>query len=266
MPIFRNPDVEHCSLLPLYLTTAGIQNRQPPTNRPNGAPFHHIFFVEQGECVFETASGRKVLPAGTVVFIRKELPIRYYAHGDTLLTGWVTFDGFGASSLFSYFQAKDFSYISNATLYPRILSIYHHAEKRLSHEQLSKEVYDLVISYFDELKAASCPRALAQAKRFIGEHSDNDLSVSDIAESVGISPSLLYRLFREHEGISPIQSVRRIRIQKAKQLLLSEHPILVRNVAAQCGFSDTAYFCKIFREETGLSPTAFRAIHDTFIL
>ena len=42
-------------------------------DRPNGAIFHHIMFIEDGEGVFETAQKRYILSKGTVIFFKKRL-------------------------------------------------------------------------------------------------------------------------------------------------------------------------------------------------
>ena len=47
MDIFLNNEGPHCSLLPFHMITAGNDPSQPPRYRPEGARFHHIFFIEK---------------------------------------------------------------------------------------------------------------------------------------------------------------------------------------------------------------------------
>ena len=60
---------EHCELLPFHIITAGINHNQEPRYRPDGASFHHIFFIEEGEGIFETSAGTFTLEKGTAVFL-----------------------------------------------------------------------------------------------------------------------------------------------------------------------------------------------------
>ena len=250
-------------LLPIYVTTAGCNHHQEPRYRPRGAVFHHILFVEEGSGVFETETERYVLQKNSAVFIRKEYPIRYYAQTEDFTTAWVTFDGKGVEDLLAYFGAEGFSVCQNSSLYSKILSCVKLYRRIATADLLSRAAYDLVVSYFSEFNALLCPEPMVKAKRFIEEHFHRDLSVSEIAHAAGISPSMLYRLFKEKENMTPVEMIRTVRIQNAKLLLLSHPEYRSADVAELCGFSDAAYFCKVFKSETGLSPYAFRNTYET---
>lgn len=93
--------------------------------------------------------------------------------------------------------------------------------------------------------------------QFLQDHCAEELSTRQIAASAAISESECLRCFRTTIGAAPIQYLRRYRIQKAAQLLLSTEE-RVSDIAAQCGFSDVSYFTKTFREMKGCTPTEFR--------
>ena len=245
-------------LLPIYVTTAGIHNLQKRKDRPHGAKFHQILFIEKGSGIFETPGEKIEISAPTAIFIKKNCPAAYYGTSADFTTAWVTFNGDGVDSLIEYFHAEIFSYCENSTIYPKIFSCFNLFKKFSSAEMLSRAAYDIVISYFSELNAARCPEAVTKAKGFIDENYGRDISVSDIAHAAGISPSLLYRLFKEKENATPSETLKNVRIGKAKILLLSEPGYSVAEIGRLCGFSDTAYFCKVFKAETGMSPNSFR--------
>ena len=258
MPFINPIDTKTQELLPIYMITAGIKNPQRRMDRPKGANAHHIMFVEDGEGVFETSSARYILSKGTTIFFKKGFPHCYYAHTADFKTAWVTFDGFAVENLLQYFGADDFSFIENSFLYPKILLCNHLLRKLDTYEKLSTAVYDLLISYFTESEETHSSEQITKAKQYIKENYTRDISVEDIAKAAGISQSLLYRLFKQQEKCTPIESLRSIRIQNAKTLLLSETTHKISQVAELCGFSDTAYFCKVFKNETGISANAFR--------
>ena len=247
-----------CRELPIYVTTAGAHHLQEPRKRPQGARFHHILYIEEGEGVFETPEQKYILSAGSAVFIRREYPINYYAHTEDFRTAWVTFNGSCVEEIMSYFSAKDFSVCRKSNLYGQILSCVSLYRRQSTQQQLSRAVYELVLSYFSEQKESMRPPALIRARTFMEENFERDISVAEIAAAAGISPSLLFRLFQENEKQSPAEMLRTMRINNARHLLLAEPGCSVSEVGKRCGFFDAAYFCKVFKSETGHSPGNYR--------
>ncbi|ANM32403.1 hypothetical protein ABI59_20870 [Acidobacteria bacterium Mor1] len=83
------------------------------------------------------------------------------------------------------------------------------------------------------------------------------VSLGSLAREYGISRSQLTRGFRRSYGCSIGEFQRRIRLERAAELLAcSELPIAV--IAGECGFSDQAHLCRLFRGRTGRSPGGFR--------
>lgn len=245
------------ALLPLYMVTAGTEFEQSAVRRPQGAPFHHIFFVEQGAGHFDTTAGSMTVGAGQALFIKKNSPIYYQRTGDRFRTGWVTFDGSAVEGLLAYFHAPDVEVLECGELFPLLRECVRAAERGADAATLSRLAYELVVSFFELRDRVGRHSALVLAQDFIKEHFVRDLSVEEIAAGAGISASLLYRLFRA-EGMTPVEYLRRVRIERAKRYLLEEPSMLVSEVAARCGFAESAYFCKVFRDAEGLTPKAYR--------
>ena len=78
-----------------------------------------------------------------------------------------------------------------------------------------------------------------------------------VAESVNISEDYLTRIFRREMGISPWDYLSRYRVQMASRLLTSTG-MSVNEIAGQTGFQDQAYFCRVFKKITGMSPRRLR--------
>ena len=86
---------------------------------------------------------------------------------------------------------------------------------------------------------------------------DSDLSIAEIADKCGVSECYFRRLFQEYSGESPINFRQRYRIEKAKQLLLSDEHYTVGEIAEMLGFSDIYHFSKTFKKLCGISPNKY---------
>lgn len=245
------------ALLPLYLISAGAQHNQETRIRPLGASFYHIFVIEEGAGLFEWDGRRQILQAGNAYFIPKGFPISYQRQGEIFRTGWVGFDGSQAEKMLEYFQAAPMESIPAGTVSPAIIACCQMIHRGASPAQLSAHLYQIIISFFETARQRASIPALEKAKEYARKHLEKDLSVSDLAQAADISASLLHRLFQQ-EKTTPILFLRRERIRLAKELLLQSPEHKIAEIARACGFSDCAYFCKIFRQEAGFSPLQYR--------
>jgi len=98
---------------------------------------------------------------------------------------------------------------------------------------------------------------LAKAVSFIREHSSGPLSVPDVARYAGLSRCILERRFRETFHRSPGDEIRRVRIERAKRMLL-ETDLPIPDVAERCGFGSNAYFTDCFQRALKTSPLRYR--------
>jgi AraC-like DNA-binding protein len=82
------------------------------------------------------------------------------------------------------------------------------------------------------------------------------VTVEDVAEAVGTSPTSLHRMFREIVGRPPIDYLIHLRIEKAAQLL-RRGGLRVGEVSGAVGFNDSNYFARQFRSVTGRTPREY---------
>ena len=94
-------------------------------------------------------------------------------------------------------------------------------------------------------------------KYVLDNYSSPELTVGEIAESVGITEVHLRRVFAARAAISPMRYVNYLRIEKAKNMLL-ESNYTVSDIARLSGFSEPYYFSREFKRRMGLSPSEFR--------
>jgi CheY-like chemotaxis protein len=103
---------------------------------------------------------------------------------------------------------------------------------------------------------AEIRRAVMKAMAFIQVHFADGISRSDVAAHVGLSERHLTRCFHQETGLTPITYLNRFRVQQAKELMRAGKTSITE-IALDVGFSNSGYFTKVFRAETGLSPRAF---------
>ncbi len=243
-------------LLPIYAVTLGFNHNQQAMYRPHGTYFHHILCINEGEGLFNFNGVKTVLKKGSVVFLHKSFPVDYEPMDGVFKTSWVTFDGVGVKGLFEYFNVGDYAVINSESMIDKVRQICNLYEHNAPIDIIFQKTYALVVDYFMRLKNQNEPIVLDKAKAFIEQNFQKDISVDDIAKSVGISQSLLFKLFRQ-EKTTPVEYVRSVRISKAN-ILLIEDKLKIYEIAKLCGFSDVAYFCKVFKAQTGETPNSYR--------
>jgi transcriptional regulator GlxA family with amidase domain len=81
--------------------------------------------------------------------------------------------------------------------------------------------------------------------------------VSDLARLVGLSSPQFFRRFKQATGSSPIDWLRRERVNEAKRRL-AETQDRIRDIAEHVGYSDPMYFSRDFKKLVGISPLHYR--------
>jgi len=84
------------------------------------------------------------------------------------------------------------------------------------------------------------------------------LTLANVAKALDRSEEHLSRVFRAHRRVTIFQELRRLRIKRAQYLLLCSG-LPVNRIAEQTGFATLAHFSRAFKEDTGLSPSAYRS-------
>ena len=88
------------------------------------------------------------------------------------------------------------------------------------------------------------------------------LQVSEMAKLCGVSECYFRKLFKEYSGESPVDFRQRYRIEKAKQLLLSDEGFTIGEIAEELNFTDIYHFSKTFKKYTDISPRQFVSLRN----
>ena len=98
---------------------------------------------------------------------------------------------------------------------------------------------------------------LAAAVAYINAHAQEAIGVEEICSVVHVSKYHFCRRFKEAMGLTVMEYVLQTRLVMAKDLL-SGGNLSVGQISEDCGFSSPSYFCRVFRQYTGISPKKYR--------
>ncbi|WP_245247338.1 MULTISPECIES: response regulator transcription factor [unclassified Paenibacillus] len=112
----------------------------------------------------------------------------------------------------------------------------------------------------DELQEERGRRAksvLDRALEYIRMHYREDISLEQAADHAGLNPYYLSKLFKLQTGKTFIDHIIRLRMDKAKELLMDEQYSL-KEICYQVGYNDPNYFSRAFKKATGVAPSQYR--------
>ncbi|WEM44524.1 AraC family transcriptional regulator (plasmid) [Photobacterium sp. DA100] len=120
----------------------------------------------------------------------------------------------------------------------------------LSHLMIMENAPDKLPSRQEEL--------FHKITKYIDENYDQTLSREEVARIFHISPNYLSHIF-QHQGKTSFKDyLCHKRMENAQRLLELNHH-RVKQISKLCGFSDSNYFCRLFKQKTGVTPSQFRA-------
>ena len=224
-----------------------------------------IHYVDKGTGYFETGGKTYTLSEGDIFVIYPGEKICYYADTETPWTnGWINFVGKGAevfltragitkdSPTLSVKNEKLTSTIRHCLKYIR--------ENNYTQTRLSAYVLEFLSlieeksKNFDTLTKKE--KYISSAMSYMEYYFGDGISASDVSNYLGIERTYFYRIFKGEAGVSPTDYLTNLRIEKAKQLILSGDSFAT--VASSVGINDIYYFSKLFAKEVGMTPSAYR--------
>jgi len=236
---------------------------------PKRRDYHFIHFVVKGEGTLDIQgqiypvqkNQLFIVPAGEVSTYRASVtdPWKYC---------WIGFLGIQSfqflNTLMCCGPKRFVQTCQNAVYYEnQIATILDISGKRIStHLRSNGIMYNLIGTLLEEL-GADDPADLDisvpyQARQYMDLHYHDNLQIADIAAAVGVHANYLANVFQVQYHITPKQYLTRLKLDKARELLLrTNHPVYI--VANSVGFSDPLAFSKFFRRMMGISPTEYRA-------
>lgn len=126
----------------------------------------------------------------------------------------------------------------------------------IKHNPNSYSVRYLYYYLYDKLVENNGIKSL----RYIRDHFSEPVRVAHLAKLENYNISYFNNWFKRQTGFSPFNYIRHLRIEKAKELLLTTHYSLI-NIAMQVGYNSNSSFTRAFKESVGMSPNQWKQMN-----
>jgi len=135
---------------------------------------------------------------------------------------------------------------------------------RLLAEGAALQVFALLSRAADQeavhVRGGLAPWAERRVRDFLETNFARDTTLSELAGLVGLSPFHFTRMFKQSMGVPPYSYLRAIRVGRAQRLLAAS-TLTVLEIALAVGYDTPQAFARMFRAETGMSPSQWRRAH-----
>ena len=92
---------------------------------------------------------------------------------------------------------------------------------------------------------------------YLQENFHKQITRDSVADRFHVSPNYLSKIFAQHGKFGFSETLSYVRVERAK-FMLKRYPFRIDEIANRCGFSETNYFCRVFKKHVGRTPTEYR--------
>ncbi|MGN1305286.1 MAG: AraC family transcriptional regulator [Oscillospiraceae bacterium] len=258
--------------LPVYLTGIGGTEYQGRIKRPEGYCWHQILYCADGSGTLLYGNISVKISAGCFFFLPAFYPHEYYPDDEKWDIRWTVFDGYSCEQMLSELNMN-----KPVILYPEDGKLLSKLFDKMYVALKTDKIYGnftcagLVYQYLMEFhRLADSDKAngfsdksniLMPVLNYIDDNFRNNFSMTVLSEIAGVSHQYLCRVFKQTMNIRPNEYVVCRRLTEAKRLL-AETDLSVSDIAEHSGFSDTGYFCTVFRRQEKMTPSEYRKLHN----
>lgn len=127
------------------------------------------------------------------------------------------------------------------------------------YEMMTRYIHDLFEAIESLQDRKTNHHYIAKATEYIERHYMRNMSVSDIADHLGLSSSYLSRFFKTETGKSPLEYLTEFRLEKSKQLLMA-NDLTLQQISERIGYPDVNSYIRYFKKYEGMTPGKFRSM------
>ncbi|WZL81157.1 AraC family transcriptional regulator [Vallitaleaceae bacterium 9-2] len=256
-------------LLPLYVTGIGHQNPQEKIHRPDGFNDYQWIYCARGEGKITVNHQEFIVTAGQGFYLAPNIAHEYTSIKGPWETYWIMYNGTAIDLIYHQLNLGIFGTINIGSNFSFYTSIYTLLTSDITHKIIDSSVilYQLIVQQKDSLQSTLTSKTVSPVDKlqpviqYMRSHLHEDLSLDQLADTIDVTTYYLCKLFKSAFGLAPIKYLTQLRIQHAKELLLTKASYPVWQIAQSVGYRDTSYFCHVFKQNELLSPTAFRKNH-----
>lgn len=275
---YMYPDTAAVSDLPYFLHSIGQHELQPKTVKPAGHEYDQFFYNTKGDGVLVLDGKKYEVPAGDGFFIPAHIPHEYYPKNSVWDIRWMEPRGDRLPQLYEKLGLTGGVYhLWNLTGLE--IQMNKMREELLNDEYYgnyyaSAHVQEFIMEFVKQTgmlkKENSAEKDLTKkAKKniynkhmnvladYVDHHFMNPISETDLCNLLNLTPQHLGRITRACVGMTPIEYINHVRIDKAKAYLGFTN-LNACEIAKNCGFENNNYFWKTFKKLTALTPGEYR--------
>lgn len=139
-----------------------------------------------------------------------------------------------------------------------------HYDEQVANQVSSHFTHELKLSYASSFlnipgQNFHDDEEIIDIQEWMHQHFNTDINMSRLSKKFELSQRSLNRRFKQATGLSPVQYLQEIRLEKAKELLKTSN-IAIAEVAYNVGYPDSAYFSALFKRVISLSPGEYRRL------
>ena len=258
--------------LPLELRALAIDHPQEPVTRPTGIALYQWRLCTAGAGELLLRGRRYSLKPGTGFFIPAGEPHAYRGDADGFRMDAFGFVGEAAPAVLKALQLLEpavyrFSHPELFQAHVRVLERIQADGQPFARDRSSGELYKFLLGVQHSILRVADP--LTQPGRtgpgfipeliaYMEEHCGEPLSLDDMSDRFHRSKEHICAAFKKETGITYVDFLTRLRIFRARNLLLDHPEMKLEEVARRCGFSSASYFGARFKRDVGVTPGVFR--------
>lgn len=262
---------KHFANVQLDVSIASHTKVSSSWNEVNYTPdFNKLYFILEGEG-YVKVNDRTYYPKPGELYLLPSNSIQSYGtiSDNTFDKYWCHFTArIGNINLFQLIETSAYINVMDEALFKKQFEklIYYLQNPNLSSGfRVHSILLDFIAEFIEQsrhvkLKMATSPTfyKMNAILIYIEENLDENYSVEHLAKMANFHPNYFISVFKNFTGYTPIQYINRHRIEKAKHLLVMSD-LNVSSISNSLGM-ELAYFSRMFREQTGFSPTSYRMV------
>ncbi|WP_243767368.1 AraC family transcriptional regulator [Paenibacillus agricola] len=243
---------------------------------PQVLDYYLVHYIVSGRGTFRCMGQDYQLKQGNSFFIFPGDLVSYASDSEQpWCYRWIGFKGNRADEYLHKLGITQHHPVNVTKQHRKMNALFHQLEHKLHdrqpHSDMQSEGYLRLIlaEYAQDLHETSVPakevpaiqQQIELAIRWLTLQHNQPISIEQMAQSLGYHRTHLSKMFKQHTGMSPMNFLLKIRMERARLLL--QESLTVDQVASSVGFADALYFSKQFKKWFGRSPSEYRQDQTT---
>ena len=268
MDIAEYPIVTAPCGLPFVLCGIGKSDRQQSVVHNDGSSFYQILYAKNGVGRLIYNGFEYEIKAGDAVVLMPDVPYEYCEIEPPWEICWIIFVGESMDKTLGRMGLDSFAIIhfNNIFVIDEIFRrLLEKAETKdaLTVFNAAPALFALITELFrqkqidSKLTQKSDLTLIVPALKYIEKHYKEQITLDEIAETLGITPEHFCTVFKSKMQVRPFEYIALMRIQEAKRLLTTTD-MSIAEIGKAVGYADKSYFGSVFKRYERVSPSVFR--------